>query len=117
ALDLMPRSARRIIGKSPNSSSVTVRSAVAGDSHMYRCFNRVMSRVRPRSSGTNSQAHELSGFSHTSHRFAANALTRNEVVGLTVFAIGIQSPTLTVWNSGTMRSGLMYLALSSSAYV
>jgi hypothetical protein len=92
ARDLMPLRTLRIIGKSPNSRRTSVKSAIAGDSHWYRCFRRVIRRVPPLGKAASLHAHVLSGFAHRSHRLDSKALTLNAVVSFTVLAIGIQSP-------------------------
>jgi hypothetical protein len=97
---------RRIIAKSPNSSSTSADSAEAGDSQAYRCLSRVIWRVRSPSSGTSFHDHVLSGFSQTSHWFRSNAFTLNAVVSLTFPDMGIQSPAFGSWYSGKMRSAL-----------
>lgn len=103
---LDPLSTRRIIGKSPSSSSTSAEIAEAGRSQAYRCFSRVIRRVRLLSSGTSFHDPVLSGFAHSNHRLGSNALILNAVVWLTFLAIGIQSPTLGCWYSGKTRSAL-----------
>src|SRR5512139_1153197 len=80
ARDLMPLRTLRIIGKSPNSRRTSVKSAIAGDSHWYRCFRRVTRRVPPSGKAASLHAHVLSGFSHRSHRLDSKALTLKAVV-------------------------------------
>ena len=89
ARDLMPLRTLRIIGKSPNSRRMRVKIAIAGDSHWYRCFRRVIRRVPPSGRATSFHAHVLSGFPHRSHSLVSNALTLKAVVSFTVLAIGI----------------------------
>jgi hypothetical protein len=74
---LIPLSTRRIIGKSPDSSSTSAESAAAGASQAYRCLSRVISRVRAPSSGRSLQDHVLSGFSQNSHLFGSKAFALN----------------------------------------
>ena len=102
----MPTSILRTMGKSPSSSSSSVKMATAGDSHWYRCFRRVTSRVPPPGSGASLHDQVLSGLDHSSHSPVSNAATLNAVASVTLLAIGIQSPTRGCWYCSRTSSAL-----------
>jgi hypothetical protein len=89
----------RIIGKSPNSLSISDATEPAG---LFLHLVDPQPRDQTGASGTSLSFHTqvLSGFAHTSSSSGLIAATLNAVLWLTLLNVRTQSPTAGRWNSG-----------------
>jgi hypothetical protein len=107
----MPRSIRRIMGRSPSSIS----AMPTGCRQSWANRSRVTNRVRPPGSGTSRQAQVLVGVRRSIRSGWWKESTTKAVVSVGRGAIGSQRPTERSCSSGTIRRALGRARSSSSS--